>query len=268
MTSFEEIGALLGFLAFVGLAVLVFLTFQQGRHLRRLRDWAGRSPERAAALAAREQDPAEPELGEDEPSEEELDAVREPGRFDDQRERLQERWAEIDRRLPVAPRLLIGGIVAVLLGVGIATSGYGLIGGEEGAGNGSRSERAGKGGNGGKDNDRAEGNQGEKSGRVEVAVLNGTAPPGGTGVSGTADRAGEFVKDAGFTVGAVDNAGSFTTSIVMWTGSGQEDAEKLAAELGATVFGPVTVATMSAEVEALAGGAEVALVVGQDDQAI
>ncbi len=49
MDLLKEIGAILGFVAFGGLAVLVFMTFQQARHLRRLREWAGRAPERAAA---------------------------------------------------------------------------------------------------------------------------------------------------------------------------------------------------------------------------
>ena len=90
-------------------------------------------------------------------------------------------------------------------------------------------------------------------------MLNGTAPPGGTGVAGIADRISQNVKDAGFKVGAVDNAGSFAASTVMWTGGGEADAEKLAEALS-PVLGPVTVAEMTAEVEALAGGAEVALV--------
>ena len=47
MDLLKEIGAILGFVAFGGLAVLVFMTFQQARHLRRLREWAGRAPERA-----------------------------------------------------------------------------------------------------------------------------------------------------------------------------------------------------------------------------
>jgi len=272
MTSFEEIGALLGFLAFAGLAVLVFLTFQQGRHLRRLRDWAGRSPERAAALAARGEQPDEPDLGVDEPSEEELLAAREPGAFHEQRERMRERWAEVDRRLPVAPRLLIGGIVAVLLGVGVATSGFGLVGGDEGTGGGGQERQGGKNNNGnnnGNNNNRADGNQGEKTKKQpEVAVLNATAPPGGVGVSGVADRAAVLVEDAGFTAGEVGNAGSFTTSTVMWTGNGLDDAEQLAAELSATSLGTTSVSEMSAEVEALAGEAEVALIVGQDDSLI
>ena len=51
MDLIEQIGALLGLAAFLGLAVLVLLYFQQARDVRRLREWAGRAPERAEAAA-------------------------------------------------------------------------------------------------------------------------------------------------------------------------------------------------------------------------
>src|SRR5688572_20594072 len=49
----EQIGAYAGFVAVVGLAVLSALYISQARDLRRLREWAGRAPERAAEQAAR-----------------------------------------------------------------------------------------------------------------------------------------------------------------------------------------------------------------------
>lgn len=268
MSSLEEIAALLGFVAFVGLAVLVFLTFQQGRHLRRLRDWAGNAPERAAALAARGEEPEEPDA--EELSEEEIAAVNvvEPTRFGLIAAAVRERWAEVDRRLPVEPKLLFGGIAAIVLGIGIATSGFGLFGSDSGNGANQASQGGGQGG--GKGGNRAEGNQGEKSKQVtEVAVLNGTAPPGGTGVPGVADRLTADVESAGFEVGTVDNADSFSTSTVMWTGAPENEAQaqELADGLSA-VLGTTAVVEMSPEVEALAGGAEIALIVGQDDATI
>jgi hypothetical protein len=48
----QEVGAYAGFAAVVGLAVLAALFFSQARDLRRLREWAGRAPERAAEQAA------------------------------------------------------------------------------------------------------------------------------------------------------------------------------------------------------------------------
>src|SRR6478752_590574 len=44
----EQAGSLAGFAAILGLAVLSALYFSQARDLRRLREWAGRAPERAA----------------------------------------------------------------------------------------------------------------------------------------------------------------------------------------------------------------------------
>ena len=49
----ETYGAYVGIAAFIGLAVLSLLYFAQARELKRLRDWAGRSPERAQELEAR-----------------------------------------------------------------------------------------------------------------------------------------------------------------------------------------------------------------------
>jgi hypothetical protein len=49
----EKYGAYVGLAAFIGLAVLSLLYFAQARELKRLRDWAGRAPERAADLQAR-----------------------------------------------------------------------------------------------------------------------------------------------------------------------------------------------------------------------
>jgi hypothetical protein len=49
----EKYGAYVGLAAFIGLAVLSLLYFAQARELKRLRDWAGRAPERAAEMQAR-----------------------------------------------------------------------------------------------------------------------------------------------------------------------------------------------------------------------
>jgi hypothetical protein len=47
----QQIGAYAGFAAIIGLAVLSALYFSQARDLRRLREWAGRAPERGGATA-------------------------------------------------------------------------------------------------------------------------------------------------------------------------------------------------------------------------
>lgn|SRR5690348_14291588 len=53
MSRVQEIGAYAGFAAVIGLAVLSALYFSQARDVRRLREWAGRAPERAAEEEAR-----------------------------------------------------------------------------------------------------------------------------------------------------------------------------------------------------------------------
>jgi LytR cell envelope-related transcriptional attenuator len=64
----EKYGAYVGLAAFLGLAVLSLLYFAQARELKRLRDWAGRAPERAQELEARVVAQAEEALREPEPS--------------------------------------------------------------------------------------------------------------------------------------------------------------------------------------------------------
>src|SRR3954466_10669462 len=44
----EQAGSIAGFASVLGLAILSALYFSQARDLRRLREWAGRAPERAA----------------------------------------------------------------------------------------------------------------------------------------------------------------------------------------------------------------------------
>src|SRR5436305_6176717 len=48
-----DIGAVAGLVAIPGLAVLSLLYFAQAREVKRLREWAGRAPERDAELQAR-----------------------------------------------------------------------------------------------------------------------------------------------------------------------------------------------------------------------
>src|SRR5215218_3124442 len=49
----EKYGAYVGIAAFFGLAMLSLLYFSQARELKRLREWAGRAPERARELEQR-----------------------------------------------------------------------------------------------------------------------------------------------------------------------------------------------------------------------
>lgn len=51
--SFTEIGALVALAGLLGIGLLSLLLFSQGREIKRLREWAGRAPERAAELEQR-----------------------------------------------------------------------------------------------------------------------------------------------------------------------------------------------------------------------
>ncbi len=52
-STFTKIGAIAAFAALMGIAILSLLVFSQARELKRLREWAGRAPERAADLEQR-----------------------------------------------------------------------------------------------------------------------------------------------------------------------------------------------------------------------
>src|SRR5207302_5046729 len=51
--TFTQIGAIAAFAALIAIAILSLLSFSQAREIRRLREWAGRAPERAAELEQR-----------------------------------------------------------------------------------------------------------------------------------------------------------------------------------------------------------------------
>lgn len=270
MDLLKEIGAILGFVAFGGLIVLVFLTFQQARHVRRLREWAGRSPERSAIAAERVSDAAEEatiaragsrEAAVEELGEEAFEEDEGPGRIDRLRGEFAYRWEELDRRSPIDLKVLLGALVAIVIGAAVVTSGFGLLGGS-----GEPATTASKGGKG-------NGGSGSGGGEKEppptkVAVLNGTAPEGGVGVPGVADAAATLVDGAGFKVGEVTDApSSFPVSVVMYKDGFEKDAQKLADDL-ADQLGTTETQPIDPAVEAVIGRADMALVVGQDDQTL
>ena len=125
MDLIEDIGPILGIVAFLGFAILALLIVLQAREVRRLREWAGRAPERAveadeAALAAHE------EKGD-------LDKPDKPGRIAASGKRVSgfvgPKWDELDRRSPVDPRLLSVALVGLIVAA-VLTSGFGLLGAE------------------------------------------------------------------------------------------------------------------------------------------
>jgi LytR cell envelope-related transcriptional attenuator len=258
MDLLKEIGAVLGFVAFAGLIVLVFITFQQARHLRRLREWAGRSPERAEADAARAatnkgEAPIAGEgraAGEGRVAGDADDGAPAPGSAHRLRGELAFRYEELNRRLPVSPVVLFGGLLALLAAAIILTGGFGLFGSDAGSSDGKATTSA------------------SKPDKVEVAVLNGTAPAEGeVGIPGTAKDAAKLVEDAGFAVGEVGDAPPFPASTIMFEAGFKSDARELAGDL-TNSLGETATTAITPEIQDIAKGADLVLIVGADDQGL
>ena len=254
MDLIEDIGPILGLVAFLGFAILALLIVLQAREVRRLREWAGRAPERAveADEADRAAAEARGEAAEDE----------KPGRVGAVRQRVAAavgpRWEELDRRSPIDPRWLVAALIAGVIALGVVTGGFGLVGGDDPV-PAEQAER--NGGNGG-------GQQQEP--KLTVAVLNATQVDDPVAsvdaVPGIADVvANQLVKPAGFKIGQRTNApAGEPKSVIMFEPEAEAAATELAAavepELGTTETIPIT-----DEVRSLAEGADVVLLVGQDD---
>jgi LytR cell envelope-related transcriptional attenuator len=242
MSLLKEIGAILGFVAFGGLTVLAFLTFQQARHLRRLREWAGRQPERAAAEEERVAEVAAEAAAASGVAPEEDTG---PGRLERMRGEIAFRFEEFDRRSPVDARLLLGGILAIVVAVVILTSGFGLIGGGDSSPTSASSEPS------------------ASAPKVEVAVLNGTAPAvGEVGIVGIAKRVAADVKQDGYKIGEIGDAGSYPDSLVFFKEGAKKDAKSLASDVSDLFGGEPQIELMTPEIQDVAKGADLALVIG------
>lgn len=246
MDLIEDIGPILGIVAFLGFAILALLIVLQAREVRRLREWAGRAPERALDADEATQATAE-ERGEAPPT---------PGMLAAARERvagaLGPRWEELDRRSPIDPRWFITALVAGLIAAVVLTSGFGLFG-DDGAGGG------------------AGGGKKQKADKpAQVTVLNATqvddlVPPV-PAVSGLADAvAQQVIEPAGFKVADKGDApAGAELTVIMFEPSAEADADKLAKKV-AGELGETPVEPMTSEVRDVAEKAELVLLIGQDD---
>lgn len=234
----EQIGAFAGLAAFLGLAVLALLSFAQGRDIRRLREWAGSAPERdterkeatSATAAARAE-----ELRQLEQS---RTAEREAVSDRDERRQRREDGLPSGSRF-ADPRYLVAAFVVFLAAAGAVA--FLVLGGSD--------DEAGKGaGKGGKA-------VVVKPSEIEVTVLNGTA------ASGLAATFGDKVERKGFSLGQIGNSTqSFEESVVMFDRGHKPEADRVAKQLQIAA-----VELISPEVEGLAGGAPVAVIVGEDN---
>jgi LytR cell envelope-related transcriptional attenuator len=244
MHFIESIGPILGIVAFVGLATLAFLLFQQARDLRRLREWAGRAPERAQEAAEAVQAAGEASRGEGEAGAAEAGDAEPPppGRLGEAWARLTGgvmlRLAQFERRLPVDGRYILAVAAIAVLVAGVLTSGFGVLGDDDGKRHAKRGSSA----------------------KPTVAVLNGTDVPG---LAALVDE--QVVKAAGYETGRIDNAGSsLASTVAMFAPGRQAEARKLAKAIESKL-GDTPTQAMTTDVRARAGGAPLALGLGQDD---
>ncbi len=255
LDALKEIGSYAGLAAFFGLAVLALLSFAHGRDIRRLRDWAGSAPERDAerkeatsAIAAQR---AEELRALEEARTAEHEAVehrevrrqrREEGLPELTRgERLSERFSGLGATLSRPLVLVAVFVVVVLIAAGVI---YAVT---------SSGGSSTKGGSGGSKQAAAQ----VKPGEIEVAVLNGTATPN------LAADVGNKAEKKGFDVGAVGNTpSSYEGTVVMFVSGHEPEAKKVAKQLSISKLQP-----MNGEVKAVSEGANVAVVVGEDNAA-
>lgn len=248
--ALEQIGAFAGLAAFLGLAVLALLSFTHGRDIRRLRDWAGSAPERDAerkeqttTIAAQRAEELRA-LEEARTAEQEAISSREERRRRREeglpektwRERLRSRFSGAGETAS-RPSTLIALFIVVLAIAGGAA--YLLLGGSDDGSGGNAKQAATK----------------VKPGEVEVTVLNGTAVPG------LAASFGDKVEGKGFRLGAVTNSSSsFAESVVMFRRGHKPEARMVGRQLSISKM-----QLMSEEIESVSAGADVAVIVGEDN---
>jgi hypothetical protein len=251
MDLIERVGSYVGMASFLGLAILALLYFSQARDVRRLRDWAGRAPERAVELERTAgQEPAKhvpPALP---ASQHSLPATPFSETAVQKRRPFRERIRNI--HIPQA-RYLALTVAGVLVLGGAAYGAVELIGGS--GGDGSAGAPKGRG-------DAKSSPDGPKRqvknvdpSQVTVAILNGTT------VQGLAAKVGEQVGAGGFTLGTIGNAARIdqTRSEVLYRKGESASARAVANRLGIQSISPVD--SVNAEI---AGSFDAIVLVGSD----
>jgi hypothetical protein len=255
----ERVGAYVGLAAFLGLAVLALLYFSQARDVRRLREWAGRAPERALEQAERSTEveratevaPATPAAAAAQHSlpPTPLSQASQPRSRKPLRERI--------RNIHIPQLRYIGmTVLGVLLLAGGAYGAIQLVGDDGGtesaAQRGEQGERDRSGGGG--DGERRTGANVDPA-QVTVAVLNGTT------VQGLAAQVGEEVRAASFKLGTIGNAARIdqTASVVLY-----RDGQARAARAVANRLGIDRTEQVDSVNEEIAGSFDVIVLVGSD----
>jgi LytR cell envelope-related transcriptional attenuator len=249
MDLIEQIGPVLGIVAFLGLSILAFLLFQQSRDLRRLREWAGRAPERAreateATLAASEaRGEAADREAEGEPAGP-LARVRELAR--EGRDRVVAAWTEADQALPIDIRIVAGVLAVVVVAAAVLTSGFGLVG-DDGTEEARRPPPP-------------------KPRNVDVAVLNATEAEDVPAVPGLAATiSNDLVEPLDYNVVSEADAPSGTERTTVMFAPGQRASARQLAKRVRRDLGEAELAPMTPEVEEASRSADVALLIGVDN---
>ena len=241
--------------AFLGLAVLALLYFSQARDVRRLRDWAGRAPERALEQGERatgeratEVAPATPAAQHSLPATP-FSQAAEPRKRKPLRERIR------NVHIPYA-RYIAMGAAGLLVAGGVA---YGVVqltddDGSTTASTTSPERRQDRNENGRRE-DRRQVNI--EPSQVTVAVLNGTT------VQGLAAQVAEEATANGFTPGTTGNAARVdqAESEVLYRSGQARAARAVANRLGINKTGPVDSVNQE-----IAGSFDVVVLVGADRQ--
>jgi hypothetical protein len=253
MDLIERVGSFVGLASFLGLAILALLYFSQARDVRRLREWAGRAPERATEMQqtagqtpATHVPPALPAAQHSLPATSFSEtAVR-------RRKALRERIRNV--HVPQV-RYLALTLAGVLVLGGAAYGAVQLIGGDgkdssTGASPPKRSQsNDGSSGRGDRQQPNVDPSQ------VTVAILNGTT------VQGLATKVSEEARAAGFNIGTVGNAARIDQgkSTVLYRKGQTAAARAVANRLGIQSTGPVD--SVNGEI---AGSFDAVVVVGSD----
>jgi len=240
--------------AFLGLAVLALLYFSQARDVRRLREWAGRAPERALEQAERATEPERAtEVPPATPAATAAAHSLPPTPLSEatrRRKPLRERI----RHIHIPQWRYIGlTVLGILVLAGGAYGAIQLVGDD--GGSEPQAQQAGErergGGNGA---DRRQGANVDPA-QVTVAVLNGTT------VQGLAAQLGEEVRAGGFKLGTIGNAARIdqASSEVLYRQGEARAARAVANRLGIEETAPVDSVN-----EEIAGSFDVIVLVGSD----
>jgi LytR cell envelope-related transcriptional attenuator len=233
----QEVGAVAGLAAVVGLVVLSALYVSHARDVKRLREWAGRAPEGLGpgiATPSTQRPITEPAASHIAPQQ---DAVIRP-------QRSQPWYSRIGTR--AAPVLV--GLLAV---GGVATYGVSQLAGGDGGDHSGKTQA----------NDNGLSRKPKRSGvavkpgNVTVAVLNGTT------VNGLAAMLRDQLAAAGFQKGAINvySDQQLAESVVEYAPGHLAEAKAVGRRLGISQHEPVTANSL-----ALAGDATVIVIAGAD----